>query len=105
MNVPFCRFRIHAARVLVRCAVLLTVHAHAKAQTTRLPSWNDGSTKQAIISFVRKVTDKSGTNYVEPQDRIATFDQDGTLWVEHPLYTQAAFALDRVRELAPSMGV
>jgi hypothetical protein len=47
------------------------------------------------------VTDKSGTKYVEPQDRIATFDQDGTLWVEHPLYAQAMFALTRVHELAP----
>ena len=47
------------------------------------------------------MTDKSGTKYVEPQDRIATFDQDGTLWVEHPLYTQAMFALARVHELAP----
>jgi hypothetical protein len=97
----FVRFRIHVARVLMLCAVLLTVHADADAQTPRLPSWNDGSAKQAIISFVRKVTDKSGTNYAEPQDRIATFDQDGTLWVEHPLYRQAAFALDRVRALAP----
>jgi phosphoserine phosphatase len=101
MSFPLCRFRIHAARVLMLCAVVLTVHAHANAQTPRLPSWNDGPAKQAIISFVRKVTDRSGSNYVEPQDRIATFDQDGTLWVEHPLYTQAAFALDRVRELAP----
>jgi len=66
-----------------------------------LPSWNDGSTKQAILSFVKEVTHKSGPKYVEPEDRIATFDQDGTLWVSHPLYTQAMFALDRVRELAP----
>ena len=60
-----------------------------------------GPAKQAIISFVKQVTDKSGGNYVEPEDRIATFDQDGTLWVEHPLYTQAMFALARVHELAP----
>ncbi len=66
-----------------------------------LPSWNDGPAKQAILSFVKEVTDKSSPKYVEPEDRIATFDQDGTLWVEHPLYTQAMFALDRVRELAP----
>src|ERR1700689_2899643 len=66
-----------------------------------LPSWNDGPAKQSIVAFVNKVTDKSGPNYVEPEDRIATFDQDGTLWVEHSLYTQAIFALARVHELAP----
>lgn len=66
-----------------------------------LPSWNEGSAKQAIVSFVLKVTEKSNPGYVPPADRLATFDQDGTLWVEHPLYTQAMFALDRVRELAP----
>jgi haloacid dehalogenase-like hydrolase len=82
-------------------AVALTVHAFANAQTSALPSWNDGSAKQAIVSFVNKVTDKSGPNYVEPEDRIATFDQDGTLWVEHPLYAQAMFALARLHELAP----
>jgi hypothetical protein len=82
-------------------AVAQTVHANANAQTSVLPSWNDGTAKQAIISFVKEVTDKSGGKYVEPKDRIATFDQDGTLWVEHPLYAQATFALDRVHELAP----
>ena len=65
-----------------------------------LPSWNDGSAKQAIIQFVQATGDKSGPNYVAPEDRIATFDQDGTLWVEHPLYTQAIFELDRVKALA-----
>jgi hypothetical protein len=85
---------------LLLCALLLPVHARANAQADPLPSWNDGSTKRAILSFVKEVTDKSGTKYVEPDDRIATFDQDGTLWVEHPLYAQATFALDRVHELA-----
>jgi phosphoglycolate phosphatase-like HAD superfamily hydrolase len=64
--------------------------------------WNDGPARQAILNFVQAVTDKSKPTYVLPEDRIATFDQDGTLWVEHPLYTQAMFALDRVRILAPS---
>ena len=86
-----------AATVLL-CGVLLAVDANA--QTPSLPSWNDGSAKQAIISFVKEATDKSSPNYVDPEDRIATFDQDGTLWVEHPLYTQAVFALDRVHALA-----
>ena len=66
-----------------------------------LPSWNDGPAKQEILDFVRDTTDKTSAKYVKPEERIATFDQDGTLWVEHPLYTQAVFALDRVRELAP----
>lgn len=57
--------------------------------------------KQAIMASVREVTDQSSPKYVQPADRIATFDQDGTLWVEHPLYTQAVFALDRLHELAP----
>ncbi len=76
-----------------------TTGGFANAQTAQLASWNDGPAKQAIISFVKEVTDKSGSKYVDP-DRIATFDQDGTLWVEHPLYTQAMFALARVHELA-----
>ncbi len=66
-----------------------------------LPSWNEGAAKQAIIEFVQATTDKSSPNYVEPGDRIATFDQDGTLWVEHPFYSQAIFALDRLKSLAP----
>jgi phosphoserine phosphatase len=66
-----------------------------------LPSWNDGAARQAILDFVRATTDESAPTYVPPEDRIATFDQDGTLWVEHPLYAQAMFALDRVNALAP----
>lgn len=65
-----------------------------------LPSWNDGAAKRAIFDFIRRTTDKASRDFVPPVDRIATFDQDGTLWVEHPLYTQAIFALDRVRILA-----
>jgi phosphoglycolate phosphatase-like HAD superfamily hydrolase len=66
-----------------------------------LPSWNEGPAKQAILEFVRSTTDKANANYVVPEERIVTFDQDGTLWVEHPLYTQLMFALERVAELAP----
>jgi phosphoglycolate phosphatase-like HAD superfamily hydrolase len=85
---------------IMLCAVLLTVHAYANVGADPLPSWNNGPAKLAIMSFVKEVTDKSGAKYVEPEDRIATFDQDGTLWVEHPLYAQAVFALARVHELA-----
>jgi hypothetical protein len=66
-----------------------------------LPSWNDGLAKAAILDFVPATTDPSSRNFVPPEDRVATFDQDGTLWVEHPLYNQAMFAIDRVHELAP----
>ena len=69
--------------------------------TGPLGSWNDGSAKRAILDFVRVTTDKSDSNFVPLEERIATFDQDGTLWTEHPLYTQAEFMLSRVRELAP----
>jgi len=61
-----------------------------------LPSWNDGPAKQAIVEFVRSTTDRLSPNYVLQEDRIATFDQDGTLWVEHPIYTQVVYCLDRV---------
>ncbi|HEY9074341.1 MAG TPA: HAD family hydrolase [Desulfobaccales bacterium] len=85
---------------LIGTGLVLTFTALAQAQDL-LPSWNAGPARQAIVSFVHKVTDKSSPAYVPPADRLATFDQDGTLWVEHPLYAQAMFTLDRVRELAP----
>jgi hypothetical protein len=66
-----------------------------------LPSWNDGPTKQAILSFVEKVTTEGGPDFVRPALRISTFDNDGTLWVEKPMYTQVVFAVDRIKTLAP----
>jgi phosphoglycolate phosphatase-like HAD superfamily hydrolase len=94
-----CPELLRICGMLILSTALLAVHANA--QSTPLPSWNDGPARAAIISFVKAETEPSGTNYVEPQDRIATFDQDGTLWAEHPMYAQAAFALARVHELAP----
>lgn len=79
----------------VLCALLSFV-VIAQAQDDPLPSWNDGPAKQAIIQFVRDTTDKSSPKYVPPGDRIATFDQDGTLWVEQPMYTQVIYCLERV---------
>jgi phosphoglycolate phosphatase-like HAD superfamily hydrolase len=73
---------------------------HAR-QLDPLPSWNDGPVKKAIIEFVAAVTDETGKDFVKPADRIATFDNDGTLWVEYPMYTQVLFAFDRVKQLAP----
>jgi phosphoglycolate phosphatase-like HAD superfamily hydrolase len=64
-----------------------------------LLSWNDGAAKQAIVDFVKATTEASGASFVPPEERIATFDQDGTLWVEHPLYSQVVYCLDRVPDL------
>lgn len=69
--------------------------AQPQMQADALASWNNGPAKQAILDFVRTTTDRSSSDFIAPEDRIATFDQDGTLWVEHPIYTQAMFALDR----------
>jgi phosphoserine phosphatase len=66
-----------------------------------LPSWNEGSTKQSILAFVSRVTRQGGPDFVPPAERIATFDNDGCLWIEQPMYVQLAFILDRVRALAP----
>ncbi|MEX2166196.1 MAG: HAD family hydrolase [Methyloceanibacter sp.] len=72
----------------------------ALAQDDPLPSWNDGPTKQSIIDFVIRVTAEGSPDFVAPQERVATFDNDGTLWVEQPIYTQFAFAMDRVKATA-----
>lgn len=73
----------------------------ASAKTDPLPSWNDTPAKQAIIHFVGRVTAAGSADFVAPSERIAAFDNDGTLWVEQPMYVQIAFALDRVKALAP----
>lgn len=82
-------------------ASFLVAGTQIAAAAKELPSWNDGATKQAIVDFVTAVTTSGGTDYVAPEDRIATFDNDGTLWPEQPMYTQLAFALDRVKAMAP----
>ena len=73
----------------------------AVAQADPLPSWNDGPTKQALLDFVATVTEEGGEDFVPVAERIATFDNDGTLWCERPLPVQLYFVLDRVRALAP----
>lgn len=73
----------------------------AEAREDPLPSWNDGPARQAIVEFVRAATDPTGPAFVPPEERIATFDQDGTLWIEQPLYTQFTFTLDRIAAMAP----
>src|SRR5215510_5199076 len=74
--------------------------AQAMAQTDPLPSWNDGATKKSITDFVARVTTQGGADFVPVPERIATFDNDGTLWTEQPVYFQLAFALDRAKAMA-----
>jgi phosphoglycolate phosphatase-like HAD superfamily hydrolase len=66
-----------------------------------LPSWNEGANKQRIVAFVKAVGSEGGKDYVAPDERIAVFDNDGTLWLEYPLYTQFIFVLDRIKAMAP----
>jgi phosphoserine phosphatase len=89
-------------RVLSSAAFGLTLLAVTACQEgDALPSWHDGATKQAIVEFVEGVTAVGGPEFVPAAERIAVFDNDGTLWSEQPIYVQLAFALDRVRALAP----
>ncbi len=81
--------------------LLLLLSATVAPAADPLPSWKGGNTKQAILAFVEKVTTPGSPDFVPPAERIATFDNDGTLWPSHPMYTQLAFALDRVKSLAP----
>ena len=79
--------------VALVCALALTTTI---AQAVNpLPSWSDGPAKQAIVAFVRATTDRTSPQYVPPAERIAAFDQDGTLWVEQPMYAQVMFCLER----------
>jgi hypothetical protein len=81
--------------------VLVLLVASAAQAADPLPSWNEGPAKQAILAFVADVTMQGGPNLVAPDDRIATFDNDGTLWSEQPMYFQLLFAIDRVKALTP----
>jgi len=88
--------------LLIGCVAIFAVCLCSVANAAGpLASWNEGPAKKAILEFVAAVTDEKGKGYVELADRIATFDNDGTLWVEYPMYTQALFAFDRVKQLAP----
>jgi len=80
---------------------LAIVGAVIPASADVLPSWNDGKAKQSIVNFVAKVTKEGSPDFVPPAERIAVFDNDGTLWAEQPLYFQFLFAIDRVKALAP----
>jgi phosphoserine phosphatase len=95
-----------AAAAGIVLTILCGGHPPARAQdlpanSAGLLSWNDTPTKKAILDFIRRVTDRTHADYVPPEERIATFDNDGTLWCEQPLYVQLLFIFDRVKALAP----
>src|SRR4051812_35308208 len=77
-----------------------TAVAQAAVEANPLGSWNDGPAKAAIVKFVQATTERTSPDYIPPEARIATFDQDGTLWVEQPAYAQIMYSLDRVADVA-----
>jgi hypothetical protein len=98
------RISASVTRRIVLAATLLAFEAagsHAQAQSDPLPSWNDGAVKKSITDFVSRVTTEGGPEFVAMPERIATFDNDGTLWTEQPYYFQLAFAIDRIKAMAP----
>jgi hypothetical protein len=101
------RALLSAVAALPLPRLLRTTPALAQDAGNQLASWNDGPAKQAIMDFVRATTDHASPKFVPPEERIATFDQDGTLWVEHPMYTQVVYCLERVPavvEQKPELG-
>jgi phosphoglycolate phosphatase-like HAD superfamily hydrolase len=99
------RFEVNRRRLIMTLAAALVSTgavwsaAPARAQDDPLPSWNDGTAKRAILNFVAATSQVGSPDFVLPAERIATFDQDGTLWVEHPMYSQVIYCLDRVPAL------
>jgi hypothetical protein len=94
------RRQVLAGAATAAVAMVLPSRA-TRGEADPLPSWADGSVKAAILAFVSAVTAPGGAEFVAPAERVAVFDNDGTLWVEKPVYTQLAFAIDRVRALSP----
>src|SRR4051812_18162677 len=94
------RSMLFAATTIV-LATSAAEHDEVQAQTSASPlaSWSEGPAKQAILDFVRDTTEPSSKNFVAAEDRVATFDQDGTLWVEQPLYSQLMYCLERVPDV------
>jgi hypothetical protein len=88
-------------RTTTSLTIVLAMIAGSSFAADPLPSWNDGPAKRSIVDFVGKVTRTGSPDFVTPAERIATFDNDGTLWAEQPMYFQAFFAFDRVKALAP----
>jgi phosphoglycolate phosphatase-like HAD superfamily hydrolase len=94
------RYRRTILAAVLSLAALLALTAHVQAQNDPLPSWNAGTAKQAILNLVKDTTTQGSPKFVDPAARIATFDQDGTTWVEQPLYSQVMFAFHQVGVLA-----
>src|SRR6478672_9714473 len=86
---------------IARCLVVLVFLGNAAAAQAQFASWQDGPVKQSIVAFVDRVTKENSPDFVPVPERIATFDNDGTLWAEQPVYFQFQFAADRVKALAP----
>lgn len=93
--------RTSSPQVRVALCLIVIISSTAVSRAEPLASWNDGQAKRALLAFVQDATDPKSSDFVPPAERIAVFDNDGTLWVEQPLYTQVVFAVDRVKELAP----
>ena len=102
-TIPVINIRLFNRMISVAALLALSAScATAQAARDPLPSWNDGPAKQAIVDFVATAPPpKARPKFVPPPERIATFDNDGTLWCEQPMYFQLLFALDRVKALAP----
>jgi hypothetical protein len=101
MNNVHRTLRIAVVAFALGLVVTTSVHAQpVPAPADPLPSWNDGASKRAIVDFVTRVSKEGGLDFVPIADRIATIDNDGTLWCEQPMYAQASFAFDRVKQLA-----
>src|SRR5262245_34796914 len=103
---PLSQFNmVRTRRAVIRVLLTVALAGHAVgtavAQTDPLPSWNDGAAKTSITGFVARVTTQGGADFVAPAERIAVFDNDGTLWAEQPVYFEFAFAVDRVKAMAP----
>lgn len=102
MRIPPTTKRRWIWRSIVAALALMVAGAsHAQEPAALLPSWNDGPAKKSIIEFVTRVTSEGSGDFVPPAERIAVFDNDGTLWCEQPVYFQVAFAFDRIKALAP----
>ena len=95
-------FRVLLSTFALALGISLALGQRAQAEVDQLASWNDGATKKAIVDFVHATTDQSSPRFVPAADRIATFDQDGTLWVSHPMYAQVVYCLDRVPAVVKS---
>ena len=96
------RFLHRYSQALLLASLLFGLASqYAFAESDPLPSWNEGTVKKSITDFIARVTTQGSVDFVPPAERIAAFDNDGTLWTEQPVYFQLAFAFDRIKAMAP----